>query len=567
MSIPAETINMSPGISTNIFWVTLCLWISASVTAFDSMSCDHVSVGAGPAGAYHAWRVATAPETASGTTICIFEMLGRAGGRVASMTHVGPKGDLVVEPGAYRFAPKKFCIDLPTGLHVCLWTPIVAGVIDNALKLHSKRYNMNPHDFDHDLYKIVDASGNDAGFAQYVWGMLSQAESVAVTGKVQLATFFEHTLESIEVANDTITKEAGNTEKAPVVLNLRDFKGNGIRVEAAKSVLLNLPQLPLMRVLAASGKTVAGMPPRQLHEPNPAVYMKLYLHYSDAWWRGGRYAGLNLTHGRFSNLQNVSRTLHPGVDTMHIFPGIQSPAPLQGSYHDGDFRCDEGKCRGYIQAHYSDDLFALMFYRSFGLLRFGEPTTNVTRSSHGAAGAWLLDEVHAALVEMHADLLGPDVARQVLTGEMTQPDHAVLSIWDPNAPGFGAACHFSRLTRNSSTKDTALSVARHTLQPFLASAGEERVFVASEAFAPLQCWSEGALQMAENALMRLGLSRPAWMTEDVYNEILFSDAEKAEEKEEKKRQGFASRHSMPPQFALGVPSNLMRPEGTQVTFV
>jgi len=347
---------------------------------------------------------------------------------------------------------------------------------------------------------------------------------------------------------------------SPVVLNFRGSDGLPIIATVARSVMLNLPQLPLMRVLASSG--AMPIPPRQLHEPNPAAYMKLYLHYSDAWWRGGRYSGLDLKSGVFSNTQYTSRPILPGNDIMHDFPGAKSPAPLKGSYHDGHIRCNTSslptgrqRCRGYIQAQYSNDIFALMFYRSFGLLNSGHPIVNVTRVSHGAAGSWLLDEVHAALVELHSDLMGPGVAEEIRHGKTTQPDHAILSIWDADAPGFGAACHFSRVQAHEKAGDASLDVARHSLRPFLKSGKEGRVFVASEAFAPLQCWSEGALQMAENALQRLGVRRPPWMPESVYKDLLFKDPVELDTKEAQSLEndvGFAARHDILPQLAFAV---------------
>ena len=79
------------------------------------------------------------------------------------------------------------------------------------------------------------------------------------------------------------------------------------------------------------------------------------------------------------------------------------------------------------------------------------------------------------------------------------------------------------------------------------------VFLASEAFAPLQCWSEGALQMGENALQRLGVGKPPWMTDEVYRDILFQDAADEEP-------GFAARHRMPPGLAVEPAVLLARPE-------
>lgn len=510
-------------------WQILCVEFDEPY----AYSCDHAIVGAGPAGIYYAWRLAGNAAVRPNTTICIFERLERVGGRVASLVNSGPLGDLVVEPGAYRFIPEKSCFHHPPGPDLCMWTPILAGIITDALKLRSKRYNMNASELDYHLFKIVDEFDQDAGFARYVWGMLDEARALATQRGIRLHVFLRHSLESFELpgsASGQANAFSGGSPvqgRLPVVLTLREPDGSVVKAAATGSVLLNLPQLPLMQALAASGTHAA--PPVQLHEPNPGTYMKLYIHYSDAWWRGGRY-GLNKTTGHFSNLQQTSHPIMPGEDPMHVFPGVASPAPLLGAYHDGDTRCKESSpgeehCRGYVQAIYTDDFFALMFYQSFGLMRNGEAIANLTRTSHGPAGKWLLDEVHAALVELHTPELSEDDRENILRGEATQPDHAALSIWGPAATGFGAACHFSRLREGMTPKDAALDVAQHTLRPFLASEGEDRVFVASEAFAPLQCWSEGALQMAENALQRLGLEKPTWMPQEVYEQSLFTDAD------------------------------------------
>ena len=52
---------------------------------------------------YTAWRLATSLPNAS---VCLFERHQRLGGRIASVRGLGPKKDLVVEAGAYRFLVK-----------------------------------------------------------------------------------------------------------------------------------------------------------------------------------------------------------------------------------------------------------------------------------------------------------------------------------------------------------------------------------------------------------------------------------------------------------------------------
>jgi hypothetical protein len=299
--------------------------------------------------------------------------------------------------------------------------------------LNSTRYNdADASQFDFHLFKITDAQGQDAGYQTFVTSMLDQIKASAKSKGIDLRLFFRQRVETI------------HTTSADVVLGTQSTRIYVSRRNG--SVLLNLPQIPLLNLLASlpMRSKDESMLPEQLHLPNPAPYVKVYLHYKTAWWRKGRY-GLDLVSGHFSNQQLTSRDIIPGVDTMHVFPGAESPAPLQGAYHDGHVRCGatEASCRGYIQAYYGGDQFAHMYYRGFGLIPAGRAVVNVTRSRF--AGRALLNEVHAALVRLHERQLGAAAAREILANKITQPDHAVLAVWDAAADGFGAACHFSQM--------------------------------------------------------------------------------------------------------------------------
>ncbi len=63
------------------------------------MICDWGIVGGGPGGLYAAVRL-----TQVNATVCQFEATSRLGGRVHTLRNLGPKKDLVVDVGAYRFA-------------------------------------------------------------------------------------------------------------------------------------------------------------------------------------------------------------------------------------------------------------------------------------------------------------------------------------------------------------------------------------------------------------------------------------------------------------------------------
>ena len=75
--------------------------------------------------------------------------------------------------------------------------------------------------------------------------------------------------------------------------------------------------------------------------PTPVDGVKLYVHYSDAWWHNL----LNLTSGSF------------GPSSMHnrSMLSLGQLPELQGRYHDGHTRCDGPSagaphCRGYLEA-------------------------------------------------------------------------------------------------------------------------------------------------------------------------------------------------------------------------
>jgi len=64
------------------------------------MMCDLAIVGGGPGGVYTGLRVANATNQ----SVCILEAKPRLGGRIHTLRNLGPKGDLAVDIGAYRFA-------------------------------------------------------------------------------------------------------------------------------------------------------------------------------------------------------------------------------------------------------------------------------------------------------------------------------------------------------------------------------------------------------------------------------------------------------------------------------
>merc|ERR1712176_1405347 len=103
------------------------------------------------------------------------------------------------------------------------------------------------------------------------------------SGRVQI--FYNHKLVSL---NQQSSNSSGPSQ---VLLELRGK--NGPHLVSANSVILNLPQLPLLRVLGAPSSPF--VPPSALFAPTTHAIMKLYIYYEDAWWRNY----LNLTSGNF----------------------------------------------------------------------------------------------------------------------------------------------------------------------------------------------------------------------------------------------------------------------------
>ena len=203
------------------------LLAAALFAVASSPDCDLAVVGAGPGGAYVARRYALAKPDEH---VCLFEQGSRVGGRVHSMRGQGPKQDLVVEAGAYRFATNKTCITVGK-FHMCVYTPILKHLILDELKLPTKAYDPVVGSWDHALHKIIDAAGHDAGYLTFVEAMVEKAPIA------NLALRFGHELTSV----GSLPPGAG------VTLNF----ANGERFTAAR-IVLNVPQRPLLRLLGNS---------------------------------------------------------------------------------------------------------------------------------------------------------------------------------------------------------------------------------------------------------------------------------------------------------------------------
>lgn len=479
--------------------VTVALGIGIAAGQVDMPRCSHAVVGGGPGGVYAAYRLAMATEAeAKDWKVCLFERSGRLGGRIASIRGLGPRRDLTVDAGAYRYVPVPECVRYgPPGNQTesCEWTPLTKYIVQDLLNLPTELYDPADKSV---MRKIVDAKGHNAGYATFVETLAMRA---AESGR--LAIFLNHEVVRIEKG----------TNAYPLVLHVQDSSMNVLEVTTG-AVLLNLPQLPLLRLLHASSDADPSMiPSPALFAPATYPIMKLYVHYEDAWWRNY----LNFTGHVFDNLANF--------DLSSV--GSQFPAPLMGRYWDGDFRCDgpAGACRGFLKAVYAGEKLIVDFYRPHMLTRRNAAAPYQILDAKKPSDKNLLLVVHRSLVAMHAEHL-KQVGKLELVNE-SLPDSAVLSIWSAEAKGFETGCHTLKSPMSSQAHDTADVLvypnSSQTRLKFLRPLGPDvPIFLANEAYGWPSCWAESSLVMAENAVHEMeGLKRPDWLPEDIYRYVLF----------------------------------------------
>lgn len=418
------------------------------------------------------------------------------------MRGLGGHGDLVVEAGAYRFAPSETCIEFGTR-KVCEWTPLTAALVKDGLQLPTLLYDPFPAD-NNTMEKIVDGNGHNSGYLTFVEQM-GYRINASGTGHI----FFGYELQALQSADG-----------GKVRLMLQGPEGPSEIVAGA--VLLNLPQQPLMRVLSASEPRSTFSPPLPLFAPVVREITKLYVYYEDAWWRNY----LNHTGGKFDN---INATAPPAGASSMSFHGFQFPAPLQGRYFDGDYRCDgpaSRPCRGFLEAVYTGDADVVSFYRPYVLNREHAPVRILEASD--PVSALLLNIVHRSLVERHKDELQA-VGKFELVNS-TLPSSAVLSLWGPAARGFESGCHFLKDPLGKDSEDpsdvpifhnSSKERGRYYVQPL---GTEVPVYLANEAFGWPSCWAESSLVMSENVLQRMtNMSKPTWLPEPIYKHILFDE--------------------------------------------
>ena len=373
---------------------TLCgLLLLITGAAAANAPCKLSIIGGGPSGVYSAWRLAKAnhPQYLP-QQICCFERSARLGGRTYTLFEQGSRKDLTVEAGAYRFCGETEYTPGQRCNNCAMCMPMMANLIKKGLNQTTAPYEPGGGS-ESGLVKIVDPhTGFNSGLVTYVDAMYNESLEAGVR-------FYK---------NKHLDSLSPNASGATL-----DF-ADGTHV-FSEAVILAIPLLPLHRVLRRS----VGLKqyfnnrtyPSFLRVPFANRHIKLYVHYEWAWWRQ-----LGLTSGVFSSYGPNAAGAWDGACTSGSPPLIGAPCssdtlPLEGRYHDGDVRCDDGnqtgaQCRGFLEATYTSDGVHYPNVTFFELFEVDtDPPVQEINPATSSDAEYLLGLVHERLVAYHAEKL------------------------------------------------------------------------------------------------------------------------------------------------------------------
>lgn len=475
-----------------ILLVGACLALSQQATALPA-SCDVVSIGAGWAGVYTAFR-----RTLLGSKVCIFEASHRVGGRTYSHKLVAgkKKEPFTLDVGAYRFSPDMHLpgdvilkvLGLPTA---CYEPDCPAASKDFPAPFH--------FNYTAPLRRIVDAEGMPAGYVTAIDGML----------KIIMA------------AGGELFLGANLTDVQPQANGTQLVFGN--EKVHAKEVMLNLPRTPFLSLpslrAATPNRTLSMAKCVKFDLPTsffPAGSFQLgkslskaYAFYDDAWW----ISKLNQSAG-----QLPENAFMPVNTSEHIPVGIH--------FNDGPLRCDaeRSNCRGFLEVYYStvndEDFFESLRPSTF------EPLGTLTPEKDSTGK---LPRLHAAVMEATKPLFEKKNATQ----PKDPPSLLVVGVWDRTGSGYTAPTkvYYSALPSTPGGSDPlekACGVAGLTEKEYRDSImfpvpGRTDISLANNDWVAQTTetmfgdWAEESLLQAERALRVKGFARPKWLDQDYYN--------------------------------------------------
>merc|ERR1712159_683404 len=130
------------------------------------------------------------------------------------------------------------------GYHSFVYTPLTAGIVMNKFKIPTAPYEPGANST---MLKITDDQGHNAGYHTFVSRMMATALKLGVR------VFYHHTLIRVDKSSSgsTLIFENGKQVTVP-------------------AVMLNLPQLPLHKVLGQSRNPFQGVKyPAAVQAPLP----------------------------------------------------------------------------------------------------------------------------------------------------------------------------------------------------------------------------------------------------------------------------------------------------------
>jgi len=456
----------------------LSLFVAASEArselAAAPLKCKTSIVGGGWAGVYTAWRLVVDSAAAKPGDVCLFEARSEVGGRTYSTAIDG----MVLDIGAYRF-----------GMHMHL----PADLITKKFELNTTCYEPScapDPEFNTTLYRIVDASGHNAGYATAVHLMTKQLTEAGVR------IFYQYQLTGIYDAG-----AAGGS--------MLHFAGGALAQSSA--VLLNLPRAAIERLDPASNMFENRAHAQVLRnctpcDGGPDIAVKVYAFYDDPWW----ITKLGLTEGDFA-----STTISP---------------PLVGRYHDGPVVHDkQGKPvgPGALQAVYTYSAMhpEIDWYVPFARDPAEDPLTVTTDSA-------LLGPLHTRLMAFHKSAFA---AKGLNASDVPMMSKVALGVW-PNdklaaLTNPASALLANQIKGHSTTCPREECLNDVTPVQYNALVGQpsasRNIHIANNDYAwtldqsvPC-CWAEQGLKAAERSLHKAwGLTKPAWLDEAYWEQLI-----------------------------------------------
>jgi len=467
---------------------------SVSGTGSDvAAHCDYGVVGAGWAGVYAAWRLVVDSSDVRGKDLCIFEAMGRPGGRTHTTTSdFGLKVDL----GAMRFSED---MHLPADL--------IAGPLKLKSVCFDSSCTRDPSRQNATLRKIVDDEGHNAGFGRPIAVMLEQLQAEGVR------VMYNSRLTSISETRSRWWRpwSAGvmTLEFAPNRREAMHATVNKVFLNMPRNAILNLTSDSLIFKNGSERERIDCTDNSEMGRKKMAV--KAYLSYADAWWA----TQLNLTEGR--RVSSPNTTASPLVQVR--YNGASHAKCLPDSLEGPVLHSDTEACPGVLEVCDDfelgcDDVPGLCWYLQFQ----ADPEDSSVRVTDPAP----LKTLHEELMRMHAeDLAGAGLA----ASDIPEPTELYLGIYLPDA----VLQPVQRMLGDNGPADYAClgdSGPRTLLRSVAKPLDDFDLFIANNDFwyttEPHNGdWAYASLASMERLLHEhIGLEAPAWLDSDYYTDFV-----------------------------------------------